>query len=305
MSNDLDSLYWFFDWVTSGQMIEGHGYRLFQKLYANHIEAAQAAPSDSMAFYFGKHRCNMLRKNLMPHFLRRAKTDCPADKLPKKTELVLWTHLSDQQRHLYDQYQAVQDDHSRMEDMSARIEAMSALKKICSHPLLYNLTPGALEEVLKFYPTDKLLEASEKLRLLHALVNKLHKEGHKTVIFSQSTQMLDIIEKTLETLKVQTTRIDGQVTEGKRRARVKEFNDKDSVVYTTMLCSTKAAGLGCVVCCLFHYLLCALIGSFSQPSLTPSTCSVTLTGADRAIIFDPSWTPAVDSQVRLTGLMEF
>jgi hypothetical protein len=77
--------------------------------------------------------------------------------------------------------------------------------------------------------------------------------------------MLDIIEKALEEV-VTLARIDGSTAEKHRQSIVDDFNSGTSVI-EAMLLSTKAAGVG-----------------------------LTLTGADRVVIYDPSWTPAEDSQ---------
>jgi hypothetical protein len=77
--------------------------------------------------------------------------------------------------------------------------------------------------------------------------------------------MLDIIQKALEEV-VTLARIDGSTAEKHRQSIVDDFNSGTSVV-DAMLLSTKAAGVG-----------------------------LTLTGADRVVIYDPSWTPAEDSQ---------
>lgn len=76
--------------------------------------------------------------------------------------------------------------------------------------------------------------------------------------------MLDIIERVL--CGVTLSRIDGSTKERDRQRRVDEFNSTHGRTEVLLL-STKAAGVG-----------------------------LTLTGADRAIIYDPSWNPAEDSQ---------
>ncbi|EED87126.1 predicted protein, partial [Thalassiosira pseudonana CCMP1335] len=86
------------------------------------------------------------------------------------------------------------------------------------------------------------------------------------LVFSQSTKMLDIMEKVFKSDDVSFLRIDGKTAEKSRQQKVDAFNDKESNV-DIMLLSTKAAGVG-----------------------------LTLNGADRAIIFDPSWNPSTDAQ---------
>jgi DNA excision repair protein ERCC-6 len=77
--------------------------------------------------------------------------------------------------------------------------------------------------------------------------------------------MLDIIEEVFDGA-VTYLRIDGQTAEKSRQRNVDYFNDKESAI-DCMLLSTKAAGVG-----------------------------LTLNGANRAIIYDPSWNPAEDAQ---------
>jgi SNF2 family DNA or RNA helicase len=75
--------------------------------------------------------------------------------------------------------------------------------------------------------------------------------------------MLDIMEKVLP---LKLGRIDGS-TKGKDRQGIVDLFNQDDESFDALLLSTKAAGVG-----------------------------LTLTGADRAIIFSPSWNPADDSQ---------
>ena len=104
-----------------------------------------------------------------------------------------------------------------------------------------------------------------KLQVLDALVEKHRNTGHRILIFSQSTKMLDIIQRVLERVNG-LRRIDGKTKERDRQRLVDHFNEKGSPIQV-MLLSTKAAGIG-----------------------------LTLTGADRVVIYDPSWNPAEDSQ---------
>lgn len=76
--------------------------------------------------------------------------------------------------------------------------------------------------------------------------------------------MLNIIERVLESIPF--ARIDGSTKETERQRRVDDFNSSNGKA-KVMLLSTKAAGVG-----------------------------LTLTGADRAVIYDPSWNPAEDAQ---------
>jgi len=142
--------------------------------------------------------------------------------------------------------------------------ALSYLKMLCGHPILAMKQDRADSNYIRACSRDSLLVQSKKLQALVALVDKLKNLGSRTLIFSQSTRMLDIISRVLSHIKI--LRIDGSTKERDRQLFVDEFNDETSTVFC-MLLSTKAGGLG-----------------------------LTLTGANQAIIYDPSWNPAEDSQ---------
>lgn len=110
---------------------------------------------------------------------------------------------------------------------------------------------------------EELRSESAKLNILVYLVLRLKKSNHRCLIFSPSTKILDIIEKVLP---LKLGRIDGS-TKGKDRQRIVDIFNENADSFDALLLSTKAAGVG-----------------------------LTLTGADRAIIFSPSWNPADDSQ---------
>lgn len=132
----------------------------------------------------------------------------------------------------------------------------------CGHPVLVQY--GDAERLVKQTSVHQLKLQSSKLQALSKLVEQLCSQGHKTLIFSQSTKMLDIIERVLENIPF--ARIDGSTKENERQRRVDDFNSPKGKA-EVMLLSTKAAGVG-----------------------------LTLIGADRAIIYDPSWNPAEDAQ---------
>jgi len=66
------------------------------------------------------------------------------------------------------------------------------LRKVCSHPFLFDwpIDPNTLQPMLG----EELLNASGKMMVLDRLLRELFKRGHKVLLFSQFTTMLDIIE---------------------------------------------------------------------------------------------------------------
>jgi hypothetical protein len=205
-----------------------------------------------------------LQELLGPYFLQRLKIDFLKDTLPNKTELVVWTHLSTEQRRMYTEFIG---GNSLVRSILAGenttvLEAITWLKKLCGHPILVkNQDP---DTYFDSYGMQEAVEQSSKLDILVHLIDCLCSQNHRVLVFSQSTKMLDVIEKVL--VKVNVSRIDGGTKERDRQRRVDAFNDENSSI-EVMLLSTKAAGVG-----------------------------LTLTGADRVVVYDPSWNPAEDSQ---------
>ena len=70
--------------------------------------------------------------------------------------------------------------------------AVMQLRKVCSHPFLFDwpIDPCTNEEIVN----DELVDASGKMLVLNRLLEELFKRGHKVLLFSQFTTMLNIIE---------------------------------------------------------------------------------------------------------------
>jgi hypothetical protein len=211
---------------------------------------------------------NALQERLRPHYLQRLKKDFMQNELPEKTELVVWTHISTKQRNDYERYlRGDQVLDVLRGKVKSPLEAITWLKKLCGHPLLVEIpTSGQYDRSIHVdsRKIQDLLAESAKLQVIVSLLEQLRKKGHKTLIFSQSTRMLDILDHVL--YKFRLSRIDGSTKGKDRQSLVDAFNDEDSE-FDAMLLSTKATGLG-----------------------------LTLTGADRVIVYDPSWNPAEDAQ---------
>ena len=71
----------------------------------------------------------------------------------------------------------------------------------------------------------RVLFDSAKLRLLATLLPQLRADGHRALIFSQSTQMLDILQEFLGTgaggLGLKHLRLDGSTPVVERQARIR------------------------------------------------------------------------------------
>lgn len=111
-----------------------------------------------------------------------------------------------------------------------------------------------------------LIAASGKLSVLMALLENLRRENHRVLVFSQSRKLLDIVASILSGKRIRHFRIDGNVSSSEDRQRMISRFNVDKSIFCFLL-TTQTGGLG-----------------------------ITLTGADRVIIFDPAWNPAVDAQ---------
>ncbi|KAJ2744527.1 DNA repair protein rhp26 [Coemansia sp. BCRC 34301] len=109
---------------------------------------------------------------------------------------------------------------------------------------------------------------SGKLTIVRALLEMWKPHGHRVLIFSQTRQMLDIIERTVAAMPDMVyRRMDGSTPVQHRSAMVDEYN-ADTTIFVFLL-TTKVGGLG-----------------------------INLTGADRVILYSPDWNPSSDMQAR-------
>ena len=72
------------------------------------------------------------------------------------------------------------------------LTAIAHLKQLCGHP---SLVRGDRSTIIDDRPPNDLLEDSAKLQVLFSLMKRLKRAGHRALIFSQSTKMLDIMER--------------------------------------------------------------------------------------------------------------
>lgn len=144
---------------------------------------------------------------------------------------------------------------------------MMDLKKCCNHPYLFS---AASEDAPRLpngaFESSALRKACGKLELLSAMLKKLKAGGHRVLIFSQMTKMLDLLEDFMEGEGYKYERIDGNVTGQLRQDAIDRFNAADSTSFVFLL-STRAGGLG-----------------------------INLATADTVIIYDSDWNPHNDIQ---------
>ena len=193
-----------------------------------------------------------LRKRLRPFVLRRLKRDV-APELPPRTEIVLHLELDEREREVYESIRAatkreVVEKLDRGGNVMAALEALLRLRQAACHA---GLVPG------------QEFAGSSKVELLASRLEQATEEGHKALVFSQWTSLLDKIEPALRDLDIAFTRLDGSTRD--RAGVVSEFQSETGP--PVLLISLKAGGTG-----------------------------LNLTAADHVFLVDPWWNPAVEAQ---------
>ncbi|CAN6199078.1 unnamed protein product [Urochloa humidicola] len=209
-----------------------------------------------------------LKKLVAPHMLRRLKKDAMQN-IPPKTERMVPVELTSIQAEYYramltKNYQVLRNIGKGGAHQSL-LNIVMQLRKVCNHPYLI---PGTEPESgTPEFLHEMRIKASAKLTLLHSMLKILHKDGHRVLIFSQMTKLLDILEDylTLEFGPKTFERVDGSVSVAERQAAIARFNqDKTRFVF---LLSTRSCGLG-----------------------------INLATADTVIIYDSDFNPHADIQ---------
>merc|ERR1712183_1166036 len=142
---------------------------------------------------------------------------------------------------------------------------MMDMRKSVNHPYLIEYP---LTECGSFYDSGPdMIDICGKLQALDQMLVQLLKGGHKMLIFSQMTKMLDVLGDYCNMKKWKFCRLDGGMNFIDRQADIDKFNqDPDHMIF---LLSTRAGGLG-----------------------------INLTAADTCIIYDSDWNPQQDLQAQ-------
>ncbi|XP_065883636.1 chromatin-remodeling ATPase INO80-like isoform X2 [Dysidea avara] len=138
---------------------------------------------------------------------------------------------------------------------------------------LYPCQPQGLSAIYPYHGWSNLripdkevmISDSSKMVVLDRLLAKLKAGGHRVLIYSQMTRMIDILEEYMQYRHHRYIRLDGSSRISERRDMVDDFQTKSDIF--VFLLSTRAGGLG-----------------------------INLTAADTVIFYDSDWNPTVDQQ---------
>ena len=237
VENRLEDLWSIFHFLNRGLL---GGRSSFEQRYATPIASGSA------------EHAAQLRRRIRPLILRRRKEQV-APELPPRTELTLSCELDPAERAVYDAVRAATQQQvlAQLQQGSGVMAALEALLRLRQAACHSGLVPGQERE------------GSSKVSLLVEKLGEAASEGHRSLVFSQWTGLLDRVEPALEAAELAFCRLDGSTRD--RQAVVETFQHVDGP--PVMLISLKAGGVG-----------------------------LTLTAADHVFLLDPWWNPAVEQQ---------
>jgi SNF2 family DNA or RNA helicase len=123
----------------------------------------------------------------------------------RKNDLVVWLKLSEPQHRLYEDFLGSEEVRNALNQTQSHLAALTRLKQICTHPAL--LTHDTLQKSIAFHTAN-----SAKVGFLVGLIPDLKAAGHRLLIFSQYTTMLDIIQSCVIEMGCKFMRIDGSIS---------------------------------------------------------------------------------------------
>lgn len=243
IENSLSELWSIFDFIMPGYLFT---YTKFKKEFETEIVKNQS--EDIMA---------RLKKMIEPFILRRTKAQVLTE-LPDKTITVLNNEMGAVQEKIYLSYLA-KAKQEMLEAISTEgfeksqikiLALLTRLRQICCHPSLF----------LEDYNGE-----SSKLNQCMEIVQDAIEAGHRILLFSNYSQMFEIIEKELEEREIQYYKLTGSTKVDERIKMVDSFNKNSDI--KVFLISLKAGGTG-----------------------------LNLTGADVVIHYDPWWNVSAENQ---------
>ena len=241
IENRLSELWSIFDYLMPGFLYTYQKFRTEMELpiMVNHEEEKMAR----------------LQKMIRPFILRRLKGDVLKD-LPEKLEEHVFAKMGGEQQALYEahvsQLKQMLNKTSEKEFHSQKMQILAELMKLrqlcCDPALLFDNYEGE----------------SAKSEMCMELIENAIGSGHKVLLFSQFTTMLERLGERLTKAGIDYYMLTGSVNKEKRMQMVESFQNDEVPVFCISL---KAGGTG-----------------------------LNLTAADIVIHYDPWWNVAVQNQ---------
>ena len=214
-----------------------------------------------------KNVLTSIHRIIEPFLLRRVKEEVELG-IPPKKEVLVYCPFTEVQARQYQRWKGLlartKKQASEEEPMLGGnlgkywMQYMNDLRSAVNHPYILN-NPGTVDQ--------DMIDCCGKLQVLDQMLARLMQDGHKTLVFSQMTRLLDILVSYLEMKGIPFCLLDGRTKYLDRQDGVDRFTNDPSI--KVFLLSTRAGGLG-----------------------------INLTAADTCIIYDSDWNPQADLQAQ-------
>lgn len=153
-----------------------------------------------------------------------------------------------------------------MKEMTFPVEVQDGVSNKIAENKLSNPFHKSQMKLSISFPDKSLLQYDcGKLQMLDRLLQQLTSGGHRALIFTQMTKVLDILEQFLNIHGYRYMRLDGATKIEDRQLLTEKFNRDPKI--PVFILSSRSGGLG-----------------------------INLTGADTVIFYDSDWNPAMDKQ---------
>ncbi|KNE58612.1 DNA excision repair protein ERCC-6 [Allomyces macrogynus ATCC 38327] len=213
IQNSLAELWSLFDFIYPGRL---GTLPVFQTEFAVPINIGGYANASNVQVQTAYKCACTLRDLIQPYLLRRMKCDVAQD-LPQKTEQVLFCKLTTTQRKLYQKLLASKDIAEVLDGKRNALFGIDLLRKTCNHPALVDPTHA------------RDVDASGKLVVVRELLAMWFRNKHKVLLFTQTRQMLDIVEAMVKELGYTYRRMDGATPVKNRPGLVDDFNNDKKI----------------------------------------------------------------------------
>lgn len=272
IQNDLVEFYNIINFINPGVL---NSFQVFQKDFIKPIlRSREVNCINQDTIKRGEKKSNELIE-LTKEFTLRRTSNILSGYLTNKTDIILFCPPTELQLTMFkfilnsNKFRSLLNEDS----FNNSLALITLFKKICNSPSLLfqdKLFNSLIEnEKNSKFDLNSLSKktASSKINILIPLLIEINSIGEKTVLISNYTQTLDLLETVLQKLNITFLRLDGSTPNKLRDKLVNDFNNQPILVNSVFLLSAKSGGVG-----------------------------LNLTGASRLILFDNDWNPSIDLQ---------
>ncbi|MBS1253406.1 MAG: Replicative DNA helicase [Anaerolineales bacterium] len=231
LENRLDELYSIFQFLNP---------RILGPLWKFNERYFQVEPKGKSSYkVLGYKNLDELRTRIGPYVLRRVRDEV-LDDLPARTDNNFFVEMTDPQWKHYEEYQATV---ARLISQAKRRPLTPKERNVLLGSLVkMRVICNALALHLKdLDPKDHERTAPKLRELRHILTDEVSENGHKALVFSQWTGMLELTEPMLQRIGLGYEKLSGDVPTSKRSELIERFFEDDDC---RVFLSTDAGGTG-------------------------------------------------------------